>query len=343
MQDGHGPGGPGQHRRTDPPEMESMMKRRKTRRRAKRRQPAGAVLSVAVLLIAAAAAVFFVKPGGVSKARKELRMAGIEKMDAGDFSGAMAEFEAALQTAKKNPGAFEIDVLKYRAEAEYKLEDYLAAAHTYETLLQVDEERPEYLYRMALMKAMVGDIDGAVQAYQTGYQLEQETGEQSGKKDKPADEAKGADGEAADAQEGAGGADGQQTELFGQADALAAVARACLDAQRGEDAVALYEDAIRNGTTDPSVFNSLGLIYLEEERYEGALGFFEQAVQMEDEHGGALSPREALAVREACFNQAVTYERLGQFQTALQYFQAYVAQYGADEAAQKEITFLQTR
>ncbi len=105
----------------------------------------------------------------------------------------------------------------------------------------------------------------------------------------------------------------------------------------------LYEDAIRNGTTDPSVFNSLGLIYLEEEHYEGALGFFEQAVQLAAENGGELGAREAQAVQEASFNQAVVYERLGQFQTALQHFQTYVAQYGADEAAQKEITFLQTR
>lgn len=325
------------------------MKRRKTRRRARRRQRAGVILWSAVLLLAIAAAVFFVKPGGVSKARKELRMAGIEKMDAGDFSGAMAEFEAALQTAKKKPGAFEIDVLKYRAEAEYKLEDYLAAAHTYETLLQVDEERPEYLYRMALMRSMVGDIDGALQAYQDGYRLEQEAEGQSGKKAKAADGEKdtggekGAAGEGADDREGAGGAAGQPAAPFGQTEALAAVARACLDAQRGEDAVALYEDAIRNGTTDPSVFNSLGLIYLEEERYEGALGFFEQAVQIGTENGGSLDEREALAAQEASFNQAVVYERLGQFQTALQYFQAYVAQYGADEAAQKEITFLQTR
>ena len=98
------------------------MKRRKTRRRARRERTVKVVLSAAVLLTVVAAAVFFVKPGGVSKARKELRMAGIEKMDAGDFSGAMAEFEAALQTAKKKPGAFEIDVLKYRAEAEKKPE-----------------------------------------------------------------------------------------------------------------------------------------------------------------------------------------------------------------------------
>ena len=322
------------------------MKRRKTRRRARRERTVKVVLSAAVLLTVVAAAVFFVKPGGVSKARKELRMAGIEKMDAGDFSGAMAEFEAALQTAKKKPGAFEIDVLKYRAEAEYKLEDYLAAAHTYETLVQVDEARTEYLYRIALMKAMAGDIDGAIKAYQDGCQLETE--EQSQKKGRAADD-KGAsdDHEAADNPAGedqeAGDANGQQAAFFGQTDALAAVARACLDAERGEDAVLLYEDAIRNGTTDPSVFNSLGLIYLEEEHYEGALGFFEQAVQLAAENGGELGAREAQAVQEASFNQAVVYERLGQFQTALQHFQTYVAQYGADEAAQKEITFLQTR
>ena len=38
----------------------------------------------------------------------------------------------------------ELDILKYRAEAEYKIGDYRAAAHTYDVLSQVDGEKPEY-------------------------------------------------------------------------------------------------------------------------------------------------------------------------------------------------------
>ena len=42
--------------------------------------------------------------------------------------------------------AFEIDVLKYRGEAEFLLGDYGAAAYTYDTLAKVDKPRAEYYY-----------------------------------------------------------------------------------------------------------------------------------------------------------------------------------------------------
>lgn len=67
--------------------------------------------------------------GKNNKEREELRMSGITKMDAGDYAGAAQDFEAAIQASSGRVGSFEIDVLKYRAEAEYKLGDYGAAAH----------------------------------------------------------------------------------------------------------------------------------------------------------------------------------------------------------------------
>ena len=52
----------------------------------------------------------------------------------------------ALDEADGIVGPFELDVLKYRAEAEYLTEDYRAAAHTYDILADVDGEKREYLY-----------------------------------------------------------------------------------------------------------------------------------------------------------------------------------------------------
>ena len=46
---------------------------------------------------------------------------------------------------------------------------------------------------------------------------------------------------------------------------------------------------------------------------------------------------------ELKFNQAVCFEHLGQYQKALELFQAYTEEFGSDEAAEHEIAFLKTR
>lgn len=266
----------------------------------------------------------------------ELRMAGIEKLDAGDYAGAVADFESAIQASKGRVGDFEVDVLKYRAEAEYMLKDYPAAAHTYDVLMQVDQKDPEYLYADAVMKALGQDPDGALEAYLEGVQLEAEGSKH-----------------AKDAEAESGG--------FDRMSALTAVAEACLRDGRQEEVSALYDAAVADGAAGPSVFNSMGLTYLEAGQYEEALTCFDRAIQSADraagsgdgaeeksEEGSSAAAQagtsvELQAVRNARFNQAVVYEHQGQYQKALQAFETYVAEFGPDEAAQKEITFLQTR
>ena len=211
-----------------------------------------------------------------------LRMSGIEKLDSGDYAGAVADFEAAIQASRGRVGEFETDVLKYRAEAEYMLEDYPAAAHTYDVLVQVDGADTEYLYRAALMKALSGDAQGALSDYEEGVELEQKA---AGKKTA----GKKAAGEKADEKNGDKKPEpGQKTEeteasegvdRFGRGDVLAAVGEACIAAGRREDADRLYEAAVQDGTAGPEVLNEMGLSLMETGQYEEALGFFEQAVQ----------------------------------------------------------------
>ena len=61
----------------------------------------------------------------------------------------MESFDLALKEADGVVNAFELDILKYRGEAEFMLEDYEAAAHTYGILADVDGKEPEYLYYKA--------------------------------------------------------------------------------------------------------------------------------------------------------------------------------------------------
>lgn len=249
-----------------------------------------------------------------SKEREALRMSGIEKMDAGDYAGAAQDFEAAVQASTGRVGSFEIDVLKYRAEAEYKLEDYEAAAHTYDVLLEVDKTQAEYLYRAALAKALSGDAQGALDAYLEGVEVE---------KKKPIDSG------------------------FGRKDVLTAVGEACMEAGFTQEADRLYTEAINDGVAGPEVFNEMGLALIESAKamedeeqqnaeFERAIEYFRQAAQ-------AGTDKNAPAVQSARFNEAVVYELQRRYTRALETFEAYVADYGADEAAQKEILFLQSR
>ncbi|MDO5417397.1 MAG: tetratricopeptide repeat protein [Lachnospiraceae bacterium] len=261
-----------------------------------------------------------------------LRMSGIEKLDAGDYAGAVTDFEAAIQASRGRVGEFETDVLKYRAEAEYMLEDYPAAAHTYDVLVQVDGADTEYLYRAALMKALSGDAQGALSDYEEGVELEQKA---TGKKaaGKKADEKNG-DKKPEPGQKTEETEASEDVDRFGRGDVLAAVGEACIAAGRREDADRLYEAAVQDGTAGPEVLNEMGLSLMEMGQYEEALGFFEQAVQSQSADA---------SVREAAFNRGAALEYLGKYKDALQAFEEYVSQYGPDEAAQKEITFLKSR
>ncbi len=87
----------------------------------------------------------------------------------------------------------------------------------------------------------------------------------------------------------------------------------------------------------------MGLNYLEEGQYTEALEAFEQAVQTGLEGSWESVPGMQEAIQEARFNRAVVYEYQGEYQKALQAFQAYVAEFGMDDEAAKEITFLQSR
>ena len=99
--------------------------------------------------------------GAESKEAKEARMTGIEQLNAGNYQDAIDSFGKALDESDGIVNSFELDVLKYRGEAEYKLADYKAAAQTYGILAEVDGGKAEYLYYKAASEAAAGQADDA--------------------------------------------------------------------------------------------------------------------------------------------------------------------------------------
>lgn len=195
-----------------------------------------AVLSVIAVLVTGCQ--------GGSKEKYAFREAGISQLDAGNYEEAMQSFDQALEKSGKLVGEFQIDVLKYRAEAEIGAKDFAAAAHTYEILCQVDEELPEYLYRSSLLNTVAGDYDKALEEYQKAYEK------------KP------------------GAAEAEDTML--------SLGQALTDAGRFDEAMKLYQNAMNDGVQNGELYNRMGLCELDAGNYDQALQYMEQGLQTGD-------------------------------------------------------------
>ena len=290
------------------------------RRRRKRILKALAAWAVCILVMAGVAAgtVRLVRTVTTGK-RTSLRQEGLEKMAQGDYSGAIASFDAALEKAGEKAVEFNTDVLCYRAEAEQRLKDYQAAAYTYRLLMDMDPD----------------------QAASYGYLEAVCLGEE---------------------------------RAPGWQEGLLAAGGACVSSGAYERAMALYEEALGEGAENGQIYNQMGLCQMAAEDYEGARDSFDKGYELassqtgsqagrvpeEEEDSGEDKTEEGSAgledlletggeqartalLKELSFNRAAVREYLGYYDEALRLFEDYVSAYGADERAQHEIDFLETR
>lgn len=200
---------------------------------------------------------------GEDSARDQYRLEGIEKMDQGDYEGAIASFEEAIAHSDGRVGEFEVDVLKYRGEAEYKAEDYPAAAHTYDVLLQVDGEEPDYYYLRSMAYSAQGMTAEAEADAQAAAGLEQERGEVSPVMD----------------------------------EAMTALGGAWLGAGDEEKAQTAFDRVLTAGAATAGTYNALGLACLDGGQAELAADYFEQGLALpqsgSEEYGLLLRNRAA--------------------------------------------------
>lgn len=180
-----------------------------------------------------------------SKERYAFRETGIEQLNAGEYDAAIQSFEQAIASSNGLVGEFELDVLKYRAEAEYKAGDFAASAYTYDVLCQVDEERPEYRIRSCIMNSRAGEVDKALEDYEKAA---------------------------------AGTAGMEELES-----AILSLGQALIDAGRYDEAVTLCEGAAASGWGSAELYNQLGLGQMELGNYDAALEYLERGIHMGDE------------------------------------------------------------
>lgn len=97
-------------------------------------------------------------------------------------------------------------------------------------------------------------------------------------------------------------------------------------------AASVYNSGIE-GSTNPALYNQLGLCQLKRGAYAEALEAFQKGLECED-----TSVKQSLR-----FNEAVAYEYLADFKTAASLMEAYLRDYPNDAEAQREYEFLKTR
>lgn len=229
------------------------------------------------------------------KEKQELRLQGIEQLDGGNYEEAIQAFEGALALSSKVVGEFELDVLKYRAEAEWGAGDYGAAAYTYDVLLQVDGERKEYRTRICRLHILAGQLDEAVEEYRKLYEAEPDSAE--------------------------------------TARILLALGQALTEADRFDEAMGLYEQAVNGGMENGEIYNRMAVCQLEAGQVDLAIQYLEQGVKTGDQS----------VMKSLLLNQAAAYEKKLDFSRALTILQQYTAAYGQTEEVQKEIDFLKSR
>lgn len=97
-------------------------------------------------------------------------------------------------------------------------------------------------------------------------------------------------------------------------------------------AASVYNGGIAN-STNPALYNQLGLCQMKRGAYEEALNAFQEGLKCED-----TSLHQSLR-----YNEAIAYEYLADFDTAKKLMAAYLKDYPNDETAKREYEFLKTR
>ena len=236
-------------------------------RRVRRRRQALAAVVLAGAVLAGCQ--------GADPAREQYRLDGISQLDQGNYEAAITAFEEALNHSDGGVGEFELDVLKYRGEAEYKLGDYQAAAHTYNVLLQVDEAAAEYYYLECMSLAAMGETETAAQDFEKAQALEKEKGEAS--------------------------------PVMGEA--AAALGKAYQDAGQSEKAGQIYDLVIQSGKATAGIYNQLGLAAMDAGQWEEAYGYFSQGLSLAEsgteEYGNLLYNQAVCLERKGEFQEAL--------------------------------------
>lgn len=138
--------------------------RARARKKKKRRQQKMMIgILFLIVMVVISGIVYGIMGYQREKKKQELLAEGVRLLEDGSYDEAIARLDEALQWSKGKIGEFETNVLLYRADAEYRLEDYAAALNTYNLLRNNEEENAQFKKGAAQCMVKMGDYDGALE------------------------------------------------------------------------------------------------------------------------------------------------------------------------------------
>ena len=254
------------------------------------------VLMTAVLLLS----------GCTDKTRqqKELRDQALEFMEKGDWPAAISRIDDALELNTGSITDLELDCLKYRAEAEIRLDDYEAAAYTYGLIMEYSEEEPRLLYMTSYCLARAGkEPEKALEMYQKGEALDKT-------------------------------APGRKEAFYAVMDLFSA------SEERSFQIMA--QELLRKAGDDESlaeadIYNKLGNLYFDQKEYDIAIDYYDMGIKFIKTHPEIPTGE---IEKTLTFNRAIAYEYKYDYKKALELLREYEEKFGSDEESRHEILFL---
>ncbi len=286
------------------------------------------------------------------------RKVGINKMNEGDFAGAVEAFQKALDQSQAVVGELELDICYYKATAQYNSGDTKGAITTCNALIDYNEKDSRAYFIRGCVYLKENDSDKARKDYDkaldycgknyalylsvyenlagAGFTEEAEELLAKGlklKAEQPEDYT-----ERGHIYLIRGDYDKARKELDqainkGDSKALLYLAQV-YDAQKdGKKAKSLYESYLKKNGSDLATLTALAEIQMEAGDYEKALELFQTALKAENIENEKQLRR----------NEIICYENLLDFAAAKKKMAAYLKDFPEDEEAKRENMFLQTR
>ncbi|NBH13382.1 tetratricopeptide repeat protein [Lachnospiraceae bacterium] len=290
--------------------------------------------------------------------QKAYRQVGINKMNEGDYAGAVEAFQKALDQSQAVVGELELDICYYKASAQYNSGDTKGALTTCKALIDYNEKDSRAYFIRGCVYLKEGDSDNARKDYDkaldycgnnyalylsvyenlagAGFTEEAEELVAKGLK------LKGSQPE--DYRERGhiylirGDYDNARKELDqainkGDTKALLYLAQV-YDAQKdGKKAKSLYESYLEKNGSDVSTLVALAEMQMEARNYQKALEMYQTALKEDNLENEKQLRR----------NEIICYENLLDFASAKEKMASYLKDFPEDEKAQRENIFLQTR
>lgn len=286
------------------------------------------------------------------------RQAGLERIDQGDYEGAVDAFNQALNERVGIVSNLEEDINFYKAYAQIEAGNVQDAVATYTAILDYNEKNADAYYLRGCAYISAGQAKDAAKDFKQAAGHDKKNGQMYagiyeqlvsvGLLDEAAvylEQGLKIKGDSASACLSRGrlyfvsGDYGKaESELNAALDKKATLANLYLgrvfQAQgRNEDARSYYEAYLDENPNDSKVLYELGQIAFKDGDYEQAISWFEEG----------MACKNVINKRELWAGKVAALEYMADFDTARQEMEAYLESYPNDGAAQREYAFLTSR